>query len=126
MYEAVACGGIIVSLGEFILQKRRGVGLSLRKLALDSDISATYLSDIESGRKNNVSGDVLEKLSKALNLSEPEREEMYTLVGQENNTIPIDVQEFVKQHPDVLNFLREVKRGNHKEWLNNIENNENA
>lgn len=112
------------NLGEFISQKRRKLGLSLRKLASDSDISATYLSDIENGRRINASGDVLEKLSKALNLDESEREEMFTLVGQENNSIPMDVQEFVKHHPEVVQFLREAKRGNHREWLNNIEKNE--
>ena len=111
------------NLGNFISSKRKEQGLSLRKLALNSNISVTYLSDIESGRRSNVSKDILENISKSLMLSENEKEKLFTLVGNKNDSIPMDVEEFVKNHPEVVAYLREAKRGEHDNWLKGIEKN---
>lgn len=111
------------NLGSFISDKRKEMGLSLRKLALNSKISVTYLSDIESGRRSNVSKDILENISKALMLNEQEKEKLFTLVGNKNDSIPMDVEEFVKNHPEVVAYLREAKRGEHDKWLKGIEKN---
>ena len=111
------------NLGNFISDKRKEMGLSLRKLALNSKISVTYLSDIECGRKSNVSREILENISKVLMLSEQEKERLYTLVGNKTDSIPMDVEEFVKNHPEVVAYLREAKRGEHDNWLKRIENN---
>lgn len=110
------------NLGSFISGKRKEIGLSLRKLALNSKISVTYLSDIESGRRSNVSKDILENISKSLALDEQEKEKLFTLVGNKNDSIPMDVEEFVKNHPEVVAYLREAKRGEHDNWLKEIEN----
>lgn len=111
------------NLGSFISRKRKEMNLSLRKLALNCGISVTYLSDIESGRKSNVSKDILENISKSLMLDEKEQEKLFTLVGNKNDSIPIDVEEFVKNHPEVVAYLREAKRGEHDKWLKGIEKN---
>lgn len=111
------------NLGSFISNKRKERELSLRKLALNSKISVTYLSDIESGRRSNVSKDILENISKALMLNEQEKEKLFTLVGNKNDSIPMDVEEFVKNHPEVVAYLREAKRGEHDKWLKGIEKN---
>ena len=34
----------------------------------------------------------------------------------------MDVEEFVKNHPEVVAYLREAKRGEHDNWLKEIEN----
>ena len=111
------------NLGSFISIKRKEMGLSLRKLALNSKISVTYLSDIECGRRSNVSKDILENISKSLMLNEQEKERLFTLVGKKNDSIPMDVEEFVKNHPEVVTYLREAKRGEHDKWLKEIEKN---
>ena len=111
------------SLGNFISKRRKEIGLSLRKLAQSSGISVTYLSDIESGRKSNVSKDILENLSNKLMLNEQEKEKLFTLVGKKTDSIPMDVEEFVKNHPEVVAYLREAKRGEHDKWLKDIEKN---
>lgn len=108
------------SLGSFISDRRKKMGLSLRKLALNSKISVTYLSDIENDRSANISKEILENLSNALMLDNRDKEKLFTLVGKRNDTIPIDVEEFVKNHPDVIAYLREVKRGEHDNWLKEI------
>ena len=112
-----------INLGNFISNRRKEIGLSLRKLALKSNISVTYLSDIECGRRSNVSKDILENLSEALMLKEHEKEILFTLVGKKNDSIPIDVEEFVKNHPEVIAYLREAKRGEHNKWLKRLEKN---
>lgn len=111
------------NLGNFISKRRIEMGLSLRKLAQNSDISVTYLSDIESGRKSNVSKDILENISKVLMLDEQEKEKLFTLVGKKTDSIPMDVEEFVKNHPEVVAYLREAKRGEHDNWLKDLEKN---
>ena len=99
------------------------MGLSLRKLAQSSGISVTYLSDIESGRKSNISKEILDNLSNELMLNEQEKEKLFTLVGRKTDSIPMDVEEFVKNHPEVVAYLREAKRGEHDKWLKDIEKN---
>lgn len=111
------------SLGNFISNKRKELGLSLRKLAINTNISVTYLSDIESSRRSNISKEILENLSKALMLNDSDKEKLFTLVGKRNDSIPIDVEEFVKNHPEVVAYLREAKRGEHDNWLKEIKNN---
>lgn len=111
------------NLGSFISNKRKKMGLSLRKLALNIGISVTYLSDIENGRKANISKDILENISKSLMLDNQEKEKLFTLVGNKNDSIPMDVEEFVKEHPEIVAYLREAKRGEHNRWLKRIENN---
>lgn len=111
------------NLGSFISNKRKEMGLSLRKLALNIGISVTYLSDIESGRKANISKDILENIIRSLMLNDQEKEKLFTLVGKKNNSIPMDVEEFVKEHPEIIAYLREAKRGEHDRWLKRIENN---
>lgn len=111
------------NLGNFITNKRKEIGLSLRKLALKSNISVTYLSDIENGRRSNMSKDILENISKSLMLNENEKERLFTLVGNKNDSIPMDVEEFVKNHPEVVAYLREAKRGEHDNWLKGMKKN---
>jgi len=54
--------------GKKLKQLRLSKGLSQEKLALEADLDRTYIPSIEKGERN-VSITVLEKLSKALNIS---------------------------------------------------------
>lgn len=45
---------------------REAHGLSKSALAVEAEISLSYLSELESGAKENVSGEVLRKLANAL------------------------------------------------------------
>ena len=65
---------------------------------------------------------MLANISKSLALDEQEKEKLFTLVGNKNDSIPMDVEEFVKNHPEVVAYLREAKRGEHDNWLKEIEN----
>lgn len=54
---------------EYLKQKREDAGLSIRQLALYSDVSAGYLSQIENGNRSKPSVDVIKKLHKPLKIS---------------------------------------------------------
>lgn len=53
--------------GKKISELRKGKGYSQEKLALEANIDRTYISDIEKGNRN-ISLEILDKLSKTLNI----------------------------------------------------------
>lgn len=111
-------------LGEFILEKRKEKRMSLRELATKAGISATYLSDIENGRKEyDVSKNILINIKNALELGEDDEEKLYSLAKESTNGIPVDVIETINQNEELVAFLREVKKGNYKEFLKGFKNN---
>ena len=57
-----------MSFGAKIAEARKAVGLSQKELAGKADISPQYLNDIEHGKRNPGSEELIESLSQALNL----------------------------------------------------------
>ncbi|MFY8096492.1 MAG: helix-turn-helix domain-containing protein [Flavobacterium sp.] len=53
--------------GKKISEIRKEKGFSQEKLALEANIDRTYISDIEKGNRN-ISLEILDKLSKTLNI----------------------------------------------------------
>lgn len=56
-------------IGDFIKEKRKKMGLSARELSRRSNVSQAYLSQIETGKNDNPSMEVLEKLAAAFHIS---------------------------------------------------------
>lgn len=56
-------------LGDNIKKIRESRGLSINAVAKESNISAGYLSDIEKNNKLNPSNEILESISKSLNVT---------------------------------------------------------
>ena len=52
--------------GDIIKAKRKQRGLSLRELSRESDMSHSYLSQLENGKKDSPSIEIVYKLSKVL------------------------------------------------------------
>lgn len=82
------------NIGERVREQRLKKGLSLDKLSNLSGVSKTYLSEIESGVKQNPSADVLLKIATALNVSI-----QYLMQGEQKETsqaipIPQALKEF--------------------------------
>ena len=65
------------SLGEFLMEQRKGAQLTLRQLADQTGISNPYLSQIERGLRKP-SAEVLQQLAKGLRIS---AETLYTRAG---------------------------------------------
>ncbi|MEW5820833.1 MAG: helix-turn-helix transcriptional regulator [Cyanobacteriota bacterium] len=57
------------NIGERVREQRLKIGLSLDKLSKLSNVSKTYLSEIESGVKKNPSAGILLKIATALKVS---------------------------------------------------------
>nr|WP_242001718.1 helix-turn-helix domain-containing protein [Kribbella steppae] len=61
--------------------KRRTPGLRREEVASLAGVGVSWYTWLEQGRDINVSGEVLDAISKALRLSEPERSHLYLLAG---------------------------------------------
>jgi transcriptional regulator with XRE-family HTH domain len=62
--------------------RRRATGLRREELAALAGISVDYLTRLEQGRATSPSAQVVESLSRALRLSDVEREHLFRLAGQ--------------------------------------------
>jgi len=68
------------SLG-FPAARRRTPGLRREELAAVAGVTASWLTKLEQGRAQSVSVDVLDALSRALDLAPAERDHLFTLAG---------------------------------------------
>ena len=65
--------------GEFIAEKRKSRGITLRGMAGKLEISPAYLSDIEKSRRNPPDLTMLKKMAVELNLSQEDKYAMFDL-----------------------------------------------
>lgn len=94
-----------MNFGEFVREKRISKGISLRDMARRLDISASYMSDIEKGRRNAYKD--LKKLIEALGLvTIDDINTLYELASKTRETIPGDVILKIKNNPELINFIR--------------------
>ncbi|MEK5395969.1 helix-turn-helix domain-containing protein [Paenibacillus sp. FSL K6-2859] len=69
-------------LGQFIAEKRKTKGMSLREIAEKAELSPSQLSKIERGLVKSPNEDTLDRISYALN---EDRNAIYALAGKLNN-----------------------------------------
>ena len=78
--------------GEFIAEKRKSRGLTLRGLAAELGIAPAYMSDIEKGHRYPPDKDKLYELARILCLSEDETNTMFDLAaGEKENAVSPDI-----------------------------------
>ena len=88
--------------GEFIAEKRKSRGLTLRGLAAELGIVPAYMSDIEKGHRYPPDKDKLYELSRILCLSEDETNTMFDLAaGEKENTVSPDLPEYIMGNEQV-------------------------
>lgn len=93
--------------GEFIAEKRKSRGLTLRGLAAELGIVPAYMSDIEKGHRYPPDKDKLYELSRILCLSEDETNTMFDLAaGEKENTVSPDLPEYIMGNEQVRVALR--------------------
>lgn len=97
------------SFGEFVVAKRIAQGISLRKLAELMDVSASFWSDVEKGRKNPPKLEKLEQLATILHLTDEDKKLMLDLAGKQRNAVAPDIPEYIKQNDYVAAALRTVR-----------------
>ena len=78
-------------------------------LAKELGVSPTYLSDVENDRRHGMSNEKLQKIIEILELNESEQMKLYDLAGEAKNTIPADLEDFVKDET-IIALLRRLKK----------------
>lgn len=100
-----------MDFGEYLEEKRKSKNYTLRLFARRVNISYTYLADIEKGRSKVFKFEILNKIVEVLQLDEKETDMFYDLAGKNRDTIPPDIEEYLKQNKELIEEIRRIKRG---------------
>jgi len=92
-----------MAIGHIIREFRTKAALRQEDLAKKSDVSTTYITMLEGGKRPRISLDVAQRIAKALNVH------LCTLAG-EIHDINIDMQDLLPENPQVGNLII-VRRG---------------
>ena len=74
--------------GDFLHQKRMNKKVTYRDLADVLGVTPPYISDIEKGRRNAPTKEILNKIISYFELDEDEKSLMMDLAGKTSNTLP--------------------------------------
>ncbi|MGN0645431.1 MAG: helix-turn-helix domain-containing protein [Mogibacterium kristiansenii] len=93
--------------GEFIAEKRKAKGMTLRGLAAEIGIVPAFMSDIEKGHRYPPKKETLDKIVQALNLNEEDTNKMFDLAAEEkDNTVSPDLPKYIMNNDKVRVALR--------------------
>jgi DNA-binding XRE family transcriptional regulator len=98
-----------VTLGEKIRALRVEKGLPLRKLAIDIDVTAGYLSDVENGNRHP-RPELVEKIAEVLKAN---AEELKSYDGH----VDLETRRWTEKHPLVGVMLRRLREAENPEQL---------
>lgn len=112
-----------MTFGEFVKSKRQALGITLRSFADELKIAPSYMSDIEKGKRNAPTQDILENMCRILKLDDKSKEELFDLAANSKNEIAQDITTYVSENQNVRVALRRAKELNlgDEEWLHIIE-----
>lgn len=104
--------------GDYLAEKRKHKGLTVRGIAAELEISPTYYSDVENHRRKGFPPDTLDKLPDILSLTEEEKHTLFYLAGLEKGEISHDIVDYVLSDPNIQQTLRLAKEMNmtENEW----------
>lgn len=98
-----------MTIGEYIIEKRKEKDLSARQLAIALNISPVLMCDIEKGRRT-ATDDFLTNLKRVLHFSQEEAELMYDLAAIARNTVSADLPQYIMENELVRTALRTAKK----------------
>ena len=112
-----------MSFGEFVKKKRQKLGITLRAFAEELHIAPSYMSDIEKGKRNAPTQDILENMSKILKLNNEDKNTLLDLAANSKNEIAQDITTYVSENSKVRVALRRAKELNlgDEEWIKIID-----
>ena len=99
----------IGSFGEFLTLKRKDAGITIKDMAQKLKISAAYYSYFESGDRKAPERDVQDQIADILELSPPERLQLYDLAGQTRGIVAADLPDYINSNPYVRVALRKAR-----------------
>lgn len=113
---------------EFLYEKRKEKGVTLREMSKELNISISYLSDLENGNKfppnssKKEHKNLINKIVNYLDLSEQDRLKCLELADNElvkQGHVSNDITDYMKNTPNATLALRTAKEKNisDEEWL---------
>lgn len=106
--------------GDFISERRKAAGMTLRGFASVLEIAPSYLSDIEKGNRKPDKKELLDKIAAQLKLTQEDVERLYDLAAAEQNvpTAPQDISEYIATDEMARVALRTARnyKANDEDW----------
>ena len=97
------------NFGSFIREIRLNLGIGQRELADKIGIAPSYLNDIEKNKRTAPKINVINKLSKLLNV---EKNYLHDLAGISKKGVAPDISEFIESNPRIISLIRSIKENN--------------
>ena len=110
---------INLPFGEFVKQRREGLGKTIRAFAAEVKMSPAYLCDIENGNRRAPER-YLENFANALGITSAEEiNSFYDLAGVSKNGQHSDINGYIETLPSARMALRTAKDNNFtdEDWL---------
>lgn len=101
-----------MDFGEFVANKRRESGKTIRELSEIIKISPAYFCNMEKGKRPAPSGEIQNVLADALRLSEKDKELFFELAAEtkRDGTLAYDISEYVNGDENIKVFLRQASK----------------
>lgn len=119
-----------MTFGEYIYEKRKKNGFTIRELSGMISASPSYISGIERGTRTAPNSDILKKFSDAFALSDEEEAKMMDLAAKTKSapTVPSDILPYINENNIVHKAIRTAMQNNisDDEWEKFIEHITNA
>lgn len=108
-----------MEFGRFVKDKRQSLNITLRTLAELLEIAPSYMSDIEKGKRNAPTQEILEKMATVLELNNDDKNKLFDLAAESKNEVAQDLTQYVTENKNVRVALRRAKELNlgEDEWL---------
>ena len=112
-----------MTFGGFVKTRRQSLNITLRAFAERLEIAPSYMSDIEKGKRNAPTQEVLEKMASVLALNAEDRNKFFDLAAESKNEVAQDLTRYVSENKSVRVALRRAKELNlgEDEWLKIID-----
>ena len=94
------------TFGSYIRRLRIKQDIGQRELAKKIGVAPSYLNDIEKEKRTAPKNEQIKKLSTIL---KADLSTMYDLAGNSKQTIASDIEEFIKDNPNIISLIRTVK-----------------
>ena len=106
--------------GSYIRKLRAEQKIGQRELATMIGIAASYLNDIEKGKRSAPKQNVIKKISKILKI---DIDTLNDLAGTSKGSVAPDILEYVENNPDLVSLIRLIKQNNlNKSQIEKIKN----
>ena len=94
-----------ITFCSYIRNLRLKNNIGQRELAKSIGLSASYLNDIEKDKRTAPKEELIKKIS---NYLKADLNLLFDLAGASKNGLPIDIENYIKQNPNILTLLRSI------------------